>query len=63
MLNGKKKLQPTLMNLLYFMSMKSIILKNKQYFEYAEGFWRKNGWDKMGYRKAMVNLNGAAPND
>jgi multimeric flavodoxin WrbA len=62
-LTGKKKLQPTLLNSLYFMSMKSIILKNKQYFEYAEGLWRKKGWDKMGYRKAMANQDWASPND
>ncbi|QAA30479.1 flavodoxin family protein [Clostridium manihotivorum] len=43
-LAGQKKLKPTLMNKLYFYSMKSIIKNNKKYFQYETKVWKERSW-------------------
>ena len=43
-LAGQKKLKPTLMNKLYFYSMKSIIKDDEKYFQYETKVWKEKGW-------------------
>ena len=52
-LSGRNRIKPTIMNSLYFMSMKSIILKNDDYFEYEAKLWRERNWDKKGFKKVL----------
>ena len=54
-LNGEKKLQPRLMNSLYFYSMKSIIKKNSKYFKYEEKIWKERDWFNKNYKQIYSN--------
>lgn len=53
-LQGRKKLKPTLMNKLYFMSMKKVIKDNPKYFEYESKVWVERGWFDMDYDKVFA---------
>ena len=55
-LSGTKSCRPTFRNTLYFMSMKSIIMKNESYFQYEAKVWKERGWEKSSFRKLVSNL-------
>jgi hypothetical protein len=53
-LAGKIKVKPTIMNSLYFSSMKGIIQKNPKFFEYENKIWAERGWFQKTYKQAEI---------
>jgi multimeric flavodoxin WrbA len=50
-LTGKYTIKPTLMNKLYFYSMKGIIKDNPEYFVYENKVWKERGWFDRKYNQ------------
>jgi multimeric flavodoxin WrbA len=57
-LTGGIKAKPSLMNNLYFSSMKGIIRKNPKFFEYENKIWADRGWFQKNYKKAEIANSG-----
>jgi multimeric flavodoxin WrbA len=46
-----RRLRPTVVNSLYFNSMKKIILKNSTFFEYEKKVWMERGWFEKSFKQ------------
>jgi hypothetical protein len=52
-LSGNSKLKPSLLNSVYFMSMKKIIKDNQEYFPFETKVWMANNWFSQNYKQAL----------
>lgn len=52
-----KKIKPSLINTLYFESMKSIIKGNPEYFKYENQYWNEQHWFSKSYKQIEQGLS------
>jgi len=55
-LSDQSSVKPSLINKLYFNSMKKAISENPQYFEYESRYWNDNHWMEMRFKEIFKKM-------